>query len=194
MKVAKQLTIEIENKELLDVVRKGMPDYDIESILALDSFFKDNNLYLEVKLRDKLVVIPLKNSIVKTRVCIECNKEKELSDFSGNPEGSNGLNTKCKDCRKQYMKEYHAKKKKEATQSIEKLAKTELLRAPNQTALFLNWLEKEKPSVLDIEVFAKQNSTVTLEQTKVIVAHQIRLGNLQQLSATQFRVKSTIQP
>lgn len=190
MRVANQLTIEIPNKELLDIVQVGMPDYDIESILTIDSYFNDGNLYLEIKLKNTSNFTPVKKD-VKTKVCTECNKEKDLSEFSINPDGSDGTNTKCKNCRSIYMKEKRDFTKKE--QTVEDLVQHTYLRAPNQTALFLNWLETGKYNPVDINEFIKQNPTVTLEQAKTIVAHQIRLGKLQQLSATSFRVNQTVQ-
>lgn len=61
------------------------------------------------------------------------------------------------------------------------------VKSPN-TSLFLNWLANTKARVFDIRDFVKDNSTITLDQAKNIVAHQIMKNKLQQLSKTEFKV------
>jgi len=59
-------------------------------------------------------------------------------------------------------------------------------RAPNNTALFLNWIEKKKE--FDIEDFVKEYSCITEEGAIKIVKHQILKDRILQLSNTKFRV------
>jgi hypothetical protein len=61
-----------------------------------------------------------------------------------------------------------------------------LTRAPDNTALFLNWLSQRKCKQFDIKDFIKENPTITLDSAKNIITHQINKKKLAQVSATTF--------
>jgi len=66
------------------------------------------------------------------------------------------------------------------------------IRSPNNTTLFLSWLDKIKCRDFDIKEFMKRYSWVTQDALQKIIAYQIARGRLLQLSNTRFRVtKST---
>lgn len=42
------------------------------------------------------------------KTCIKCNKEKDKHDFSKRKDSKDGLRNECKECRRQYNKQYHS--------------------------------------------------------------------------------------
>lgn len=42
-----------------------------------------------------------------TKVCRTCNKEKHFDAFGNRPDSKDGKVNQCRDCRKQYLKEYY---------------------------------------------------------------------------------------
>jgi len=46
-------------------------------------------------------------ALEQTKICSKCGKELELNLFSKNTKCKDGLNSWCKKCRKEYMKQYH---------------------------------------------------------------------------------------
>lgn len=61
-------------------------------------------------------------------------------------------------------------------------------KSPNNTALFLNWLEDKHISKFNIDEFVNTYPIVTREQAETIIAHQIHLGKLLQLSKEKIKV------
>lgn len=72
--------------------------------------------------------------------------------------------------------------------TIEELSKKKMIRAPNNTLLFLNWLKEGKIEEFDISDFTGKYPYVTTEQAKLIIAQQIVKNNLRQRSNTHFEV------
>lgn len=63
-----------------------------------------------------------------------------------------------------------------------------LFKSPNNTALFLNWLEEQHVSEFNIDDFVNKYSSISRELAEKIIAHQIHLGRLIQLSKDKIRV------
>jgi len=70
----------------------------------------------------------------------------------------------------------------------EKKEKKIEVRAPNNTCLFLNWVEKNKILNFSLNDFLNYNACVTKEQAKKILRHQIEIGKLWQMSPSSFKV------
>lgn len=60
-----------------------------------------------------------KESSVPTKVCPKCGRELPTSEFYGNKHNKDGLQDKCKDCQREWNREYLRRKKEE--RRIEKL-------------------------------------------------------------------------
>ncbi|MBE3123010.1 MAG: hypothetical protein IMZ53_10550 [Thermoplasmata archaeon] len=63
-----------------------------------------------------------------------------------------------------------------------------LLRAPNKTKIFLDWLEEERIKTFNPKDFLSMHQDVTETELTKIIAHQIELARLQQLSNDELRV------
>jgi hypothetical protein len=61
-------------------------------------------------------------------------------------------------------------------------------KAPDNTALFLNWLSEKKCREFDIRDFVNNHPEITLDYAKSIIAYQIHKNKLVQLSLTNFKV------
>lgn len=70
-------------------------------------------------------------------------------------------------------------------ESDEKGIPSEKIKAPNNTAYFLNWLEKRGHAYFSIGDVTKETS-LNKEKALKIIQHQISIGNLQQISKWEF--------
>lgn len=61
----------------------------------------------------------LKKVEVATKVCPKCGRELPTTEFYGNKHNKDGLQDKCKDCQREWNREYARRKKEE--RRIEKL-------------------------------------------------------------------------
>lgn len=58
---------------------------------------------------------------METKVCKKCGRELPVGEFYGSPNNKDGLDSVCKECRKERMKEYRDERKSEAVRKREKL-------------------------------------------------------------------------
>jgi|APFre7841882654_1041346.scaffolds.fasta_scaffold00775_18 hypothetical protein len=63
-------------------------------------------------------------------------------------------------------------------------------KSPNNTILFLNWLNQKHIKEFDINDFLNDHLSISKEQAESIIIHQIEKKKLEQLSNTKFRVKA----
>jgi hypothetical protein len=82
-----------------------------------------------------------------------------------------------------------------AEESVEQVAEKnepiqlgETVKAPNNTALFLNWLHDKQCKSFDIRDFVNAHPEITLDDAKLIAAHQIKKNKCIQLSTFNFKV------
>jgi len=83
-----------------------------------------------------------------------------------------------------------------AEESVERVAETnepiqldeKVEKAPNNTALFLNWLHDKQCKSFDIRDFVNAHPEITLDDAKLIAAHQIKKNKCIQLSTFNFKV------
>lgn len=55
----------------------------------------------------------LKKAEVATKICPKCGRELPTSEFYGNKHNKDGLQDKCKDCQREWNREYLQRKKEE---------------------------------------------------------------------------------
>ena len=63
-----------------------------------------------------------------------------------------------------------------------------ILKSPNNTALFLNWIDTNEIIEFEVADFTKAYSYISKDQAGKIVSYQVQKKNLIQLSNTKFRV------
>lgn len=87
---------------------------------------KENSMDLINKSENTIVVgsecghgLAKEESSVPTKVCPKCGRELPTTEFYGNKHNKDGLQDKCKDCQREWNREYHRRKKEE--RRIEKL-------------------------------------------------------------------------
>lgn len=77
----------------------------------------------------------------------------------------------------------------ETAEKVIKTPSTKIrVKAPNNTTLFLTWLEDWKEPRFDVSDFIKKYSYVSKEQAEKIAEYQVKQGRLDQLSHTRFRI------
>lgn len=134
-------------------------------------------------------------SKVPMKVCSTCKIEKPIDEFNKSKKDKLGVQNTCRACQGIYFKERIKNiklKKAKRTIPIEQIpmevpAKT--VRAPDNTALYLNWLTQGNHRQFDIRDFVNAfPGIVTMESAQAIMSHQITKNKLQQLSNTTFKV------
>lgn len=60
-------------------------------------------------------------SSVPTKVCPKCGRELPTTEFYGNKHNKDGLQDKCKDCQRDWNREYNRRKKVERMKSEDKV-------------------------------------------------------------------------
>lgn len=58
------------------------------------------------------------------KICRVCKKEKSLNEFSINKSKKSGINDECKECQKEYFRNYYKKNKEKHIKSVSKVTKT----------------------------------------------------------------------
>jgi len=140
------------------------------------------------------------------KVCSRCGISKPLSGFNKSKKDKLGVQNTCRTCQGIYFKERIKNiKLKKAKQTLLKkqlftpvtsIEKPEQIKAlptkigtPDNTSLFLNWINKDNKKQFDIRDFIKEYpDVITMESAKAIMSHQITKNMLQQLSNTAFKV------
>jgi len=159
------------------------------------------------ELNDKGLTIKTdKNETAPVKICSHCNMEKPPSDFSKRKASKDGLQNWCKKCtnkyfgKKQYTEQEHKKIEQNPIISEQTSIKDEnkptpiglpgekkvFEKSPDNTSLFLNWLQGKRE--FDIRDFCNAHPEITLEHAKIIIAHQIRKHKITQLSSVDFKV------
>lgn len=112
---------------------------------------------------------------IKTKVCATCGKELPLSEFSPNKRYSDGLACKCKECTREYYREYEKRKREERLAAKEKGRMLEII--PESTAseeVLMNFLLKVQPRLL-IKALYKRGYDGDLTYTE---KHIINVGKV----------------
>ena len=112
---------------------------------------------------------------IKTKVCTTCGKELPLSEFYQNKMYSDGLTCKCKECARQYNKEYSKRKREERLAAKEKRRMSEII--PESTAseeVLMDFLLKVQPRLL-MKALYKRGYDGDLTYTE---RHTINIGKV----------------
>ena len=86
---------------------------------------------------------------IKTKVCTKCGKELPLSEFSPNKRYSDGFACQCKECTREYYREYNKRKREERLAAQSKERMSEII--PTSTAqedVLMDFLLKVQPRLL----------------------------------------------
>lgn len=86
---------------------------------------------------------------IKTKVCTKCGKELPLSEFSSKKGTPDGLSYQCKECAREYSREYTKRKREERLAAKEKGRMSEII--PESTAseeVLMDFLLKVQPRLL----------------------------------------------
>lgn len=86
---------------------------------------------------------------IKTKVCTTCGKELPLSEFSPNKRYSDGLACKCKECTREYYREYNKRKREERLADKEAGRMSEIIpKSTVQEDVLMDFLLKVQPRYL----------------------------------------------
>ena len=66
-------------------------------------------------------------------------------------------------------------------------------KAPYNTNLFLNWIEKDRPQNFSPEDFKKRYTRISKEQANKIFTYQAKIGNIIQIDTDLFTTKEMIE-
>lgn len=72
-------------------------------------------------------VLKKEESSVPTKVCPKCGRELPTTEFYGNRHNKDGLQDKCKDCQREWNREYLKRKKAERMKSEDKVETTKVV-------------------------------------------------------------------
>lgn len=109
---------------------------------------------------------------IKTKVCTKCGRELPIEKFS---KGSNkgGLQSRCKDCVSEYMKEYAEKKKR-------KRKENERVEFEKKYKIYTNKeLAKFTPRELMLELKARGYEGILTYKEVIINEHRINLATFE---------------
>lgn len=86
---------------------------------------------------------------IKTKVCTKCGKELPLSEFSSKKGTPDGLSYQCKECTREYYREYNKRKREKRLADKESVRMSEII--PKSTAqedVLMDFLLKVQPRLL----------------------------------------------
>lgn len=99
---------------------------------------------------------------METRICCRCGLEKELSDF---PKENGKYRNPCKQCKKEYLKEYHSQNKEKTKENNKKYYLQN-----KEKILFLNkqYRLKNKDKIKkQARIYRKENEDILKENKKI---------------------------
>lgn len=122
-----------------------------------------------------------KHVVLTKKHCSKCNTTRPVKDFNKSKKDRTGYQSYCRECSNKNRTKYNHKKQEKPTKekSHDK--------APDNTALFLNWLNSLQKEVFDISEFIAEQPEIPVNKVEEIIAHQITKNKLLQLSDSKFK-------